>query len=327
MIFMAAVPSPGMAQSAKNVPRVAVIGNVVPLNQMENNPSVVAFRSELIRLGWTPGRDVEILWRSLEGDPSRIPDTLDDVLRGGVNVIVVGSNYIAGEAQKKTRTVAIVTTAAFDPVGTGLASDLRRPGANITGVILMSDAAAHGKRVSLFRELVPGLKRLAFFTWDHPWSYTPQRREEDAALERMARALGIVLLPYKVGNVEAMEAALADAKRKRADGAYLNPAALFATPRAQLLINAYAEKQRMPLMHTALSGAEAGGLIAYGVRPSAPYEKAAQFVDRILKGARPGDLPFEQVGNNLLYVNKNAAKAIGLTIPTSVLVQADKVIE
>jgi putative ABC transport system substrate-binding protein len=327
IVFMAVMPLEGLAQSTKKVPRVGLIFNVVPLNQVESNSSFSAFRSELVRLGWTHGRNIEILWRSLEGDPSRISATLDELLRRQVDVIVLGSSFIAGEAQKKSRTVAIVTVGAFDPVGTGLASDLRRPGANITGVIQEFDVAIYGKRVALFREVLPGLARLAYFTWDHPYSNTAQGRETNATIERKAHELGVVLISYRVRHVEEVEAALADAKRKHADGALFDTSGIFYPRQAQALIDTYAVKQRIPVMYSAIYGAETGGLLAYGTKGDANFEKAAQFVDRILKGANPGDLPFEQVGNYLLYVNEKSAKAIGLTIPSSILMQADQVFE
>jgi putative ABC transport system substrate-binding protein len=326
IVLLAVMPSEAISQSTKRVARVALIHNVLPSDQMESNPVGVAFRGELVRLGWIPGRNVEILWRSLEGDVSRTSEVLDDLLRHHVDVIVLGSNRIAGEAQMKSRTVAIVTLAANDPVGTGLASDLGRPGANITGVIYTSDFAIYGKRLSLFRDVLPTLSRVAYFTW-RPVRSSPEQDETDAAFEGTARGLAISLITYRIRRIEEMEAAFADAKRKHADGAFVDYSSIFYDRGSEAFIQAQAERLRIPVMYSALSGAEAGGLIAYGVHPNERYKKAAQFVDRILKGAKPGDIPFEQVGNFSLYVNKKAAKAIGLTIPGSILIQADKVIE
>ena len=326
-IFMAAAPLWSLAQSSKTMPRVGVIDNVAPLDQIERDAGSLSFKAELIRLGWMPGRNVEILWRSQEGDPARIPNILDDLLRRDVDVLVLGSNYIAQEAQKKSRTVGIVTTAALDPVGTGLAIDLRRPGGNITGVIVTPDAGLQGKRLAFLREISPRLSRLAVLSWDHPVAYTAANIESKAAFERVAQGLGITLLHYRIKNAEQTEAALVDAKQNRADAVFVFGGSIFEVPAVIATLNAQSEKQRMPVMHATLSVVEAGGLIAFGRKAHSGLARAAHFVDRILKGAKPGDLPFEQLGNRSLHVNKKAAKAIGLTIPASILMQADKVIE
>ena len=167
---------------------------------------------------------------------------------------------------------------------------------------------------------------MAYFTW-RPVQASAEQDETDAAFERVAKGLGITLITYRIRRIEEVEAALTDAKRKHADGAFIDYSSIFYDRGAEAFIQTQSERLRIPVMYSSLSGAEAGGLIAYGIKPNARYEMAARFVDRILKGAKPGDIPFEQAGNFSLYVNKSAAKALGFTIPASILILADKVIE
>lgn len=331
-----ASPPPGFAQSVQKPPRVGVIFNSVPISQLDptalTSTAALAIQSELTKSGWKSGQNVEILWRSAESDFSRFPAIIEELLRRRVDVIVVGHNELAEEVRKKTQTVPIVLSSARNLTRSPLVSELARPGGNVTGVELIPGIELFMKRLEVLRELVPGLSRVAHVWWE------PGKRKRDwgavlnpvggrhEAWEQSANR-DLVLMAYQVASVEEVEAALVHAKRMQVQAVLVDDSPPFYNPANQRQIHEAAKKHRIAVMHTWLSGVETGGLIAYGIEPDLNFRKAGYYVARLLKGDKAADLPIERLTNYQLYVNKSAAQAIGVSLPESILVRADKLIE
>jgi putative tryptophan/tyrosine transport system substrate-binding protein len=277
------------------------------------------FRERLRELGWVEGRDVVIEYRSAEGRVERLPALAADLVRLKVDVIVAGGAAAPREASKATATIPIVMTSGGDPVAAGLVASLARPGGNVTGLATISPELS-AKRLELLKEAVPGLRRVAVF-WNPA---NPNHGQALRAAEGAARTLGLELEPLEFRVREHFEGAFRAAKRAHSGAVVVldDPVTL----RDRNVLVSQASNIRLPVMYGFRESAEAGGLIAFGPNLADLNRRAATFVDRILKGAKPGDLPVEQPTKFELVINLRTAKALGLTIPQSLLQRADHVI-
>lgn len=285
------------------------------------SPERQAFLDGLRELGYVPGKNVEVIYQSAQNAVEFVEDLCRDLVAQKVDVIVVSGAIALLAAKKCTATTPIVFMAVGDPVGIGAVASLSRPEGNITGISFISSELA-GKRVQLIRELIPAAKRIAVI-WD---SRNANARAESKATLAAAAQLGARAEPYPVASDAELGAALQRIQPSRPDVLYVTfEGGIVASNRT--LIAEFGQRQRLPIVSGWGFLTEAGALISYA--PSIPpmFRRSASYVDRILKGAKPSDLPVEQASNVELVINMKTAKALGINIPQSVLVRADRVIE
>jgi putative ABC transport system substrate-binding protein len=274
----------------------------------------------LRELGWTENRTITIEYRWAEGREERFAEIAAEFARLKVDVIVTVTTPASLAAKQATAVIPIVFAAVSDPVGTGLVASLARPGGNVTGLAnQISDTG--GKKLELLREVVPGLRRLAIMAnVGNPASVL-----EMGEAEATARTLGLEVITSEIRRAEDIAPAFEALKGDRADALYLSPDQLMNTNRTR--INILAVGARLPTMNGSREYVEAGGLMSYGTNLPDQFRRAADYVDKILRGAKPGDLPIQQPTKFDLVINLTTAKALGLTIPESFLTRADEVIE
>ena len=302
------------AQQAGKVPRIGVlfIGG-------RNQPHLEAFKQGLRERGYTEGKNIALEYRYAEGKEDRLPELAAELVRLKVDVIVVTADVSAQAAQQVTKTIPIVVTTG-DPVTWGLAASLAKPGGNVTGLsVLLADLS--GKRVEILRETFPKLTRLATLWNPTERVATPVFKETSAA----AQALSLQLHSFEVQTPQDIEKAFVEMPKVRPNAllVILSPLVTLHSKRIVEL----ALKQHLPGMYPTRQFAEEGGLMAYGPLIGDLYRRAATYVDKILKGAKPADLPVEQPMTFEFIVNLKAAKQIGVTIPPNVLARADRVIK
>ncbi|HVO45023.1 MAG TPA: ABC transporter substrate-binding protein [Steroidobacteraceae bacterium] len=284
-----------------------------------DSEEVKAFREGLREAGYAEGRDVAIEWRSAHGDYARIPELAADLVQRKVDVIVVDSTPGSQAVKRATSTIPIVIALAGDLVGSGLVTTLARPGENVTGFTTMA-AEQSAKRLQLLKETIPPITRVAVM-WNPaiPW-HSKALRDLRAA----APSLSIKLSTVSVRTFEQFGSAVSAARHAHAQALYVLADAQFATHRGTLI--ALASDARLPVIYSERHFAEAGGLMSYGASYVDPWRRSAEYVDKILKGTKPGDLPVRQATKFEFVVNLTTAKALGLTIPQSVLLTADALI-
>jgi len=307
------------AANAQQLTKVPTIGFLGQLTSSTMSKWTAAFVQRLRELGWVEGRTVAIEYRWAEGRSERFAEVAAELVRLKVDVIVTGGTAAITAAKRATSVIPIVFATAGDPVGTGLVASLARPGGNLTGLSNLS-ADLPGKRLELLGEVVPGLRRLAIMANIS----NPIGAVEMRAVQAAAGTLGLEVIPLEIRRAEDIAPAIEPLKG-HANGLYVVTEALVNTNRVQ--INTLALAARLSTMHGEKGYVEAGGLMSYG--PSFPdlYQRAAMYVDKILKGAKPADLPVEQPTKFELIVNLTTAKALGLAIPSTLLARADEVIE
>ena len=314
-----AVTRAAPAQSLRKIYRVGILGPFVGsdiVGPEPRSPFVSALLRGLRELGYVYGKDFVTEPRGDEGKPERLPGLAAELVRLPADVIV--ARGIALPALKEaTSTIPIVMAASGDPVGQGLVRSLSRPGTNFTGLSLQS-AETIGKRLALLKEIVPSAAPVAVLWNEGSLEYW-------MAAESAARDRGWKLLSLEIRNAGEIQGAFASAINARA-GALLVLGGGFFSPHARQ-ISDLADRSRLPAMYELRPYVEAGGLISYSADIFAIWRQAAGFVDKILKGANPGDLPVEQPTKFELVINMKTAKALGLTIPQSVLLRADEVIQ
>jgi putative ABC transport system substrate-binding protein len=267
------------------------------------------------------GKNIVIEWRWAEGKPDRLPALAAELVRLKVDLIVTGGPTNTRAAKGATSTIPIVMTNDSDPVGTGVVASLARPGGNITGLATLR-AELSGKQLELLKEIIPKLSRVAFFGT----STDPANAESLRETELAAGTFGVKVQYLDVLSPKDIETAFRAAGKERADAVLM----LVAGPVANSRRTEFAElavKSRLPVIYYQREYVEAGGLMSYGVSVTDLDRRAATYVDKILKGAKPADLPVEQPKTFQFIINLKAAKQIGLTIPPNVLVRADKVIK
>jgi putative ABC transport system substrate-binding protein len=307
--------SPADAQQAAAPRRIGV----VLIGFSPESKEVQEFRQGLLDAGYAEGRDVVIKWLYANGDYARIPGMVAELIQSKVEVIVVDSSKATLAAKQGTSTIPIVMAVVNDPLGSGLVTSLARPGGNITGLsLMMADLGA--KRLQLLKEVVPRLTRIAVL-WDPD---TPFHTKLVQDLKAAAPSLSMELVVVSARTPEEFEAAFSTASRAHAQALYVVPDAFFFNHRTT--ISKLALKTRLPSIYGARGSVDEGGLMSYGPNFGDIFHRTAGYVDKILKGAKPGDLPIEQPTKFELVVNLNTAKALGITIPESILLRADEVI-
>jgi len=305
------------AQQPGNIPR---IGFLLQGTAASAAPNMEAFRQGLFEHGYVEGKTIVIDYRYAEGKPDRLPNLASDLVRLKVNGIVVVGSEATLAAKNATTVIPIIMAGASDPVGTGLVASLARPGGNITGTSSFGPESS-GKRLELLMEVVPGLSRVAALAYNANPAYKLQLKEVEGA----AQALKLQLQVLEVREPNDFDGAFGAAKKARAGAVNILTSTFLAAHRKKLVDSA--EKSRLPVIYQSTVFVEAGGLMSYG--PSFPdnYRRAAVYVDKILKGAKPADLPIEQPMKFEFVINLKTAKQLGLTIPQSVLYRADRVIK
>ena len=311
----AAWPFAARAQQAGKQPTIGFLGAAPSIESQR----IAAFVQRLRELGWIDGRNLAIEYRWAEGRDERYTEIAAELVRLKVDVIVTVATPATLAAKQATTVIPIVFLTASDPVGTGLVASLARPGGNVTGLAnQISDTT--GKKLEFLREVVPGLRRLAIMAN----VANPAAVLDMGQAQVTGRALGLEVTTSEIRRAEDISPAF-DALKGRADALYLCPDPLMNTNRTQ--INIFAVRARLPTIYGVRDFVQAGGLMSYAPNLPNQFRRAADFVDKILRGAKPGDIPVEQPTKFELVINLTTAKALGLTVPPSLLARADEVIE
>jgi putative ABC transport system substrate-binding protein len=310
-------PLAAYAQQLSKLPTIGFLGGSTPSGASQ---WTAAFVQRLRELGWIEGRTVAIEYRWAEGRSERAGEIAAEFVRRKIDVIVTYGTPTAVAAKQATSVIPIVFALAGDPIGTGLVASLALPGGNITGLSTQTADLA-GKRIELLREVVPNLRRLAIMANIG----SPAGMQEIGEVQAKARAVGLdEVATSEIRRAEDIAPAF-EALKGRIDALYISPDPLVNTNRIR--INTLALAARLPTMHGAREYVEAGGLISYGPNFPDLFRHAGDYVDKILRGAKAGNIPVEQPTKFDLIINLTTAKALGLTIPESFLLRADEVIE
>ena len=317
LAFWAFSAAPALAQKTANFPRIGLLS---PGPSSTTKPAWDAFREAMKELGYVEGKSVIYEFRSAEGAFDRLPRLAEELVKVPVKVMVVANTPGNLAAKKATRTIPIVMVAVGDPIRVGLVSNLGRPGGNITGFTNLTGEIA-AKRLQLLKEAVPAATRIAVIGNPADPVALVQIQDTEAA----ARDLKVQLRVFTVTDAAQLEAAFEAARSWQAQALLrlIDPVAASLLPRTIEL----SLKHRLPMMSVFQADAEAGALMAYGVDPFWSYKRAAGYVDRILKGSQPGDLPIQQPTELELVVNLKTAEALNIKLPPSIRQRANKVIE
>jgi putative ABC transport system substrate-binding protein len=311
----------GLPVQAQQPRKIAKIGYLVPSNAAAHAPNLEAFRQGLRDLGYVEGKTFVLERRYAEGRFERLPELARELVGLKVDVIVANSDVTIAALKRETRTIPIVMSNSTDPVATGLVASLARPGGNVTGLSNISPELS-GKRLELLREVVPGLSRVAII-------WNPDLRGamfDYNATEGAARSLRLQLQSVEVLRAEDLDRAFSEITKERAQALILtgsNPVAFGNRGK----IASFAQSNRLPSIYSTSPFVDAGGLMSYGPSNLDMFRRAATYVDKILKGAKPADLPVEQPTKFELVINLKTATQIGVTIPPNVLARADRVIK
>ena len=315
-------PLAAEGQPAGKVPKIGLL-STTPLEHPQARAGLDQFRQALGELGYVEGQSIVIEHRSAEGRVERFPALAAELVRLKVDVIVVFSTPSARAARQATTTIPIVAAAMQDPVRDGLVANLARPGGNVTGLTFLGLELVP-KRLALLKEAVPGISRVAVL-W-HPGGLAERTGQEMVKeAEAAARGLGLQLQLVRAEAPKDLDGAFAAMTRWRADALIPLPSPMLFAERKPIVD--LAARHRLPAMYIAREFVDLGGLMAYGASQLDLIRRGATYVDKILKGAKPADLPVEQPTKFELVINLKTAKALGLTIPQSLLQRADQVIE
>jgi putative tryptophan/tyrosine transport system substrate-binding protein len=323
-----AAPLAAEAQVAGRVPRVGILVTTSSLDEIAGpeprHPHIRAFLRALRDLGYVDGQNLITERRSAEGKWDRLPELAAEIVRLGAEVVVVPSGTVARRVREVTTSVPIVVVAGGEFVRQGLVSSLAKPGGNVTGLTSDVSPGLEAKRLELLKDVLPSLSRVGvLFPAPERWSPTSlatAQREIRAA----AHALALQVLSREIAARDAVDAAFASLRKDRAEAVMVVPDTLAYAERYRYVESA--ARHRLPTIYEAPEFVEVGGLVSYGVSYLDLFRRAAGYVDKILKGAKPADLPVEQPTKFELVINLKTAKQMGLTIPQSVLFRADKVI-
>jgi putative ABC transport system substrate-binding protein len=309
-------PLAARAQQPGKLPTIGYLGSGTPLTDSQ---WVAAFVQRMRELGWVDGRNVAIEVRWAEGRSERFAEVAAELVRLKVDVILTHNTPPVLAVKQATSVIPIVFASAGDPIGTGVVASLARPGGNVTGLSSQTSDTA-GKRLQLLREIVPGLRRLAIIgNVGNPLTVL-----EIGEVQAAARTFGLEVAALDIQRADDIAPAF-DKLRDRADALYLCGDPLVTTNRVR--INTLALGARVPTMSVFRQYVEAGGLMSYGPNFADMFRRAADLVDKILRGTKPGDIPVEQATKFDLIINLTTAKVLGLTIPESFLLRADEVIQ
>ena len=313
------LPLPGRAQQPKKVSRIGYLSS--------NDAATESTRAEAIRRalherGYVEGQNIATEYRYSEGKFDRVPDLAAELVRLKVDIILVGGAIPIRAAKNATKTIPIVMTGiGLDPVESGLVDSLARPGGNVTGLTLLSRELG-GKRLELLKEAIPKLTRVAVL-YDPDLPSTRLEVKED--LPVAARALRLTLQPWEVRDASDFDKVFTAMGQQRPDGLYVPGAGSLMNANRKRIVG-FVLKSRLPSVHSNSEAVDAGGLMYYGADQTESYRRVAYYVDRILKGAKPADLPVEQPTKFELVINLNTAKQIGVTVAPEVLARANKLI-
>jgi putative ABC transport system substrate-binding protein len=306
------------AQQAKKMGRVGY------LSPQSGPPSAfAAFKEGLGELGWVEGKQIKFEYRYAGGDIGKLPELATELVRHNVDVIVAGpGNGAPREAKRVTTTIPIVMVAVIDPVSNGLVASLARPGANVTGLTFEVTREQAGKNLEVLKEAVPKVSRVAILRRPNLSTHTAYSKEA----ERVAKSLRVKIqfAEMQANNDKDLEDALGTVVNERADALIVTPHPFFVDRRHQIID--FAARNKLPAIYASQGFVNDGGLMSYGPSSQEMWRRAATYVDKILKGAKPADLPVEQPTKFELVINLKTAKQIGVTIPQSMLYRADKVI-
>ncbi len=318
--MLLAFPVAARAQQPKKIPR---IGFLAVGEAARDSTRAEAIRLALRERGYIEGQNIAIEYRYAEGRPDRESGLAAELVRLKVDIIVVAAGDVTIQAAKNaTKTIPIVMAGqGSDPVRAGHVESLARPGGNVTGITLLSRELG-GKRLELLKEAVPKVARVAVL---YDPAIPANVREVKEQLPVAARALGLTLQPWEVRAADGFEGVFAALNKQRPDGLYVSPSPLMNANQKRIV--GFALKSRLPSMYVRREFVDAGGLMSYGADLADSYRLVAVYVDKILKGSKPADLPVQQPTKFELIINLKTAKQIGLTIPQKVLVRADKVIK
>jgi putative ABC transport system substrate-binding protein len=316
---VAGLPVAARAQQGERIRRIGVMANVGE-NDAEMEASLAAFRQELERLGWSEGRNVRIDKRFTRANLDQLQALAKEMVALQPDLIVAHATPIVAALQRESRTIPIVFVNASDPVGSGFIASLARPGGNLTG-LQMYEASIVGKWLSMLKEIAPHMTRAAFVANPKIITYPYFLR----AAEPVARSLAIELVPSPVETPADIERVIESFARIPNSGLFLPPNAISTAHRD--LIIALAARHRLPAVYAFRFFTAEGGLMSYGIDQVDVFRRAASYVDRILRGANPADIPVQAPTKFETVINLKAAKAIGLTVPPGMLVAADEVIE
>ena len=309
-----------LAAESQPVPRIGYLGSADPNT---SSRELAAFRQGLRDAGWNEGQSITIVYRWAGGTLGRVPALIAELVRLKSDVILVSGLPAVRAAQRATKSIPIVIAAVFiDPVGAGFVTSFAHPGGNITGLAAEYENIVT-KQVQLLTEVIPGLSRLVMLRYEVGSPADTELRTAKAL--RAAAKLGVRAEILGVGENGELERVFRLARDRHAQAVHVLPSPFFNANRR--LLARYAEQYRLPALYEFGGYAEDGGLMSYGVDLPAMFQRAASYVDRILKGANPADLPVEQATKYELVINLKTAKALGLTIPPSLLQRADQVIE
>jgi putative tryptophan/tyrosine transport system substrate-binding protein len=314
----AAVSSP-FAARAQQARKLLTIGFLGAASPSIARPWVTAFETRLRELGWIEGRTVAIEYRWAEAQTERYAEIAAEFVALKVDVIVTWASAPVLAAKQATVAIPIVFAAQMDPVGAGVVASLARPGGNVTGLSLQQTDTA-GKRLELLREVVPDFSRLAIMANAGAPGAVLEMRE----IQATARALGIEAFTVEIRQAEDISPAV-QALKSNADALYIATDPLAFTNRIR--INALAQDARLPTIYGSREYVDVGGLMSYGPNYTQMFRRAGDYVDKILRGAKPADIPVEQPTKFDLIINLRTAKALGLTVPPALLARADEVIE
>jgi len=315
-VMLIALGFPAAAQQTTKVPRIGFLSAASPSTI---SAGVEALRQGLRELGYVEGKNIVIEWRYAEGKFDRLPDLAGELVRLKVGVIVTAGPTATRPARQATSTIPIVMAFDHDPVGSGFVASLARPGGNITGLATLAPELS-GKQLELLKEIAPKLSHVAVLGN----ATTPGGPQALREINVAADVLGVQLQYLEVGAPKDIETAFRAASKEHDDAVLVLPAAVLLSQRRQ--VADLAVKSRLPAIYGRPEYAEDGGLVYYGPSYTDLFRRAATYVDKILKGAKPADLPIEQPMKFELIINLKTAKQIGLTIPPNVLARADRVI-
>jgi len=317
VVVVLAVPVITEAQQPKKVPR---IGFLTTLSPSTISDRIEAFRQGLRELGYVERKNIVIEWRYAEGKLDRLPALVSELVGLKVDVIVSGGSTATRPAKEATNTIPIVMAQDTDPVGSGFVASLARPGGNITGLATLAPELS-GKQLELMKEIVPRLSRVAVLGSSTRSGNAQSVKETELA----AGAFGVKLQYLDLRSPKDIEPAFRAASNGRADAVLVLTSSVATSQRTQIIDLAI--KNRLPAVYDRTEFVEDGGLMTYSASSTDLFRRAATYVDKILKGAKPGDLPIEQPTKFELVINLKTAKQIGLTIPPNVLARADRVIK
>jgi putative tryptophan/tyrosine transport system substrate-binding protein len=306
---------PAEAQQPTKIPKIGYLTGASPSAMTSR---IEAFRQGLRELGYVERKNIIVEYRYAEGQPDRLPVLADELVRLKPDVIVTGGPSATRPVKAATSTIPVVMAQDSDPVGNGFVVSLARPGGNVTGLSVLSPELS-GKRLEILKEVVPKLTRLAVLSGTDPGT-----QQELKEIRLAARSLSIQIQQLDIEGSKDVESAFQTARRDRADAVLLLVTVVATSQRKQFADSAV--KNRLPVIYFRREFVEDGGLMSYGVSFPDMDRRSAYFVDKILKGAKPADLPIEQPTKFALVINLKAAKQIGLTIPPNVLARADRVI-